>query len=565
MARTGIGVDIGTDGVRVVVGAEKKGAFHVQQVVLVPLPRGTSDDADEVGSLLKRALAAANVKGQVNCGLTGRDVVIRYSQVPPVPDWQLRQLMEFEIQEMTDQSGDALSADFNLIPVTSDLSSDDTVLLALAKQGVLDHHMRVLERAGLKPGAFTPNSIALYNAFRKLVGEEGTTLLVNIGARSTDMALAKDGDILFARNLSGGGELFDDALVASFNVSADKARRLKEEMADVAPFDQQSRRTSQEEKVARALSGATGQLFSMVQSSVLFARSQTGVSDLHLDRVLLSGGGARLKGLDRYLASNLNVPVERFDPFEAVDVSSVQDDLDEGARLASVVALGLALQGVYDDVYSIEILPESVRKAKRFQERTVFAALAGVLALVLLLHDAWQSRADHAAAAADSAAFRSETKKRTRDADRFSALKVERIEKAGKLELLEERLVAGLGLERTLTLVQRYLPEDLYATGIEIQRAKDPDLGILGDAKPVVVVRGEGREGAEGLEALFNRFAQDVAQDPLLSRTPKTRTSPAGPKKPFEWTVTMNFSKAPPAASEDSGAGDAEEATDGSE
>ena len=42
-----------------------------------------------------------------------------------------------------------------------------------------------------------------------------------------------------------------------------------------------------------------------------------------------TGGGGRLKGLDRYLAANLGVAVESFDPFEGLDCSAVDDELDE--------------------------------------------------------------------------------------------------------------------------------------------------------------------------------------------------------------------------------------------
>ena len=539
MARNAVGIDIGTDSIRVLSGVDQKGVFVVTDLATVPLPSKDLDARDRAAQV---AAAVGSVKGDAICGLTGRDLVVRYTMVPPVPDWQLRQLMDFEIQEMTGQSGeDELSADFNLVPVSSDLTSDDIVLLALAKQSVLDDHLEVMGGAGLVPKAFTPNSIALYNAYRRTDAGSETTLIVNIGARNTDMVIVRDGDLLFARNLSGGGELFDDALVASFNVSPEKARKLKLEMADVSPFDSAPRRSSQEEKVARALSGATGQVFSMVQSSVMIAKSQVGVQDLARERVLLCGGGAQLKGLDRYLTSNLNVPVERFDPFDGVDISRIE--LDDDERASAVVALGLAMQVADSESYSIEILPPALRKRRDFGEKTIFAVLAAVLLVAFLGLDAYLSRANHEAATKDQRTFTSELNKRQKTAERYGEAIVDRAEKSRKLELLEERLVAGLGLDRAFGMVQRHLPPDLYVKGMELIRTKDVDLGIAGDSKPAIEVSGEGREGVEGLDQLFNRFVMQLARDSQLTITPKTRTSAAGPKKPFEWWVTMNFSK----------------------
>ena len=43
--------------------------------------------------------------GRARVGLTGRDVNMRYTRVPRVPDWQLHKLMRFEVEEIGDQSG----------------------------------------------------------------------------------------------------------------------------------------------------------------------------------------------------------------------------------------------------------------------------------------------------------------------------------------------------------------------------------------------------------------------------------------------------------------------------
>lgn len=545
MGRVGIGIDIGTDSVRVVAGSESKGTFKLKHVAVVPLERAGEPDAAEIAAGLRTALAAGGLKGDVSCGLTGRDVVIRYTQVPPVPDWQLRQLMEFEIQEMAAQSGEPLAADFNVVPVQSEGGGDDTVLLALAKPGVLDGHLQALALAGVGIHAFTPNAIALFNAWRKSGDTAGTVLLLNLGARNSDVVVARDGDLVFARNLSGGGDLFDDALVASFNVSSEKARRLKVELANVAPTDA-AKRSAQEEKVARALAGATGQILSMVQSSLMFAKSQTGVAGLAVDKVLLCGGGALLRGLDRYLSANLNVPVERFDPFAAVDTSAVDDALDEETRAKAAVALGLALGRASAGVYSIEILPAALKKTRAFKERTLFAALALVLVLGYLGWDAYSAKQNYDKLTGQVRQLKGELDSRNRRLKSYEELVAERAAAGLKLSQLEERQLIGASVARTGVLLQKYLPPDLYVRSIAQARLQDPELGLATAARPVIVVKGEGREGAEGLELLFNRFASDVGADPLLGRPAKAALSPAGAKKPFEWTLYLNFARLEP-------------------
>jgi type IV pilus assembly protein PilM len=550
MGRIAIGIDVGSENMRLVAGEHKKDGFHVLKIATAPGVKDKVTDPHAVAAAVREALDATGLKGQVAIGLTGRDVVVRYTQVPQVPEWQLKNLMNFEIQELIQQSGDALAADYNLIPVASDVSSDDTVLLALAKETLLDAQVDALKGSGGDLVSFQPNSIALYNAYRKAGAEDGVTLLVNISARNTDIAVTKDGDLLFARNLSGGGDLFDEALVAAFNVSRDKARSLKEQFANVSPFDV-AKRSAQEDKVSRALAGATGQILSMVQSSILFARSQTGQNELKPSRVLLSGGTARMRGLDKYIESNLNVPVTAFDPYAAMDTSAVEAELDDSARAGAVVALGLALGAAGVDVYSIQILPAAVRKGREFKEKTVWIVAAALALVAWLGVDAYLSKQNTDAALADDRLYAAELDKRTRAKKNYEDGVALRAAQASQLSELEARVVPGVGLERALTLLQKHLPLELYVRSVQVDRLVDANLGIPGpETRPVVVIRGEGREGAQGVETRFNAFVQALAADPLLPRTPVTSTKPQSGKAPFEWTVTLNFSKPSGAAAD---------------
>ena len=118
----------------------------------------------------------------------------------------------------------------------------------------------------------------------------------------------------------------------------------------------------------------------------MFCKSQIKLSSLRVDRVLLCGGGAALAGLCAYLQSAMGVPVELFDPFRVVDTAGLDPqaaDLLEEYKLESVVALGLATMASDPEGYSVEILPESVRKRREFAGRTLWMIAAAVLGAAL--------------------------------------------------------------------------------------------------------------------------------------------------------------------------------------
>src|SRR5690606_21617314 len=151
MASRATAVDIGSHSAKVLVAQVGKHGVSVVRFAGLPTSEGRMSLADS-GISLKDS----------TCGLAGRDMTLRYSQVPPTPDWQLRNLMDLEIQDLAQQSGGSLSADYNLLPI-DDESGSETVLLALAKDDALDRLQGVIQSGGGSVSAFVPNCTALYN------------------------------------------------------------------------------------------------------------------------------------------------------------------------------------------------------------------------------------------------------------------------------------------------------------------------------------------------------------------------------------------------------------------
>src|SRR5262249_58770897 len=118
-----------------------------------------------------------------------------------------RSLMDLGIQDVSQAAGGARSADYSLLPSQDAEAGVDTVLVSLAKDEALDRLRGQVAEAGGSIGGFTPNCIAIYNAYLKCgpVEQDAVVCLANLGHETIDIALVKGTDLLFARNLSGGG------------------------------------------------------------------------------------------------------------------------------------------------------------------------------------------------------------------------------------------------------------------------------------------------------------------------------------------------------------------------
>ena len=149
----------------------------------------------------------------------------------------------------------------------------------------------------------------------------------------------RNGMSTFTRDISGGGNQYTEAIQQELHVSLEDAERLK--MSEVLP-----------EVDVSAVKGIVGSvnenLAVEIQRSFDFFRATS--SDQEIDTIILSGGCARIAGLDQFLKERLGVQVEVNNPFQNIQVSEKKFDLQyisESAPLAAV-GIGLALRKAGD-------------------------------------------------------------------------------------------------------------------------------------------------------------------------------------------------------------------------
>jgi type IV pilus assembly protein PilM len=545
MATSATGIDLGTRAIRLLQGKRKGAAFVPTRFVQY---HHSERPSDALASMLRENKLSA--KG-ARIGLTGKDTILRFSQVPRLTDVQLRNLMKFEIDELAQQAGGNLASDFNLLPIPPSMTGDDTVLVALARNESLESTVNALKGTSASVGSFTPNAVALYDAFLKLgsVAEDGV-LIANIGDENTDVAIVVGPDLAFARNLSGGGKLFTEAISQRMNCSVPEAEELKRSSVNLSPQFQHRYKSPQEERVTKAVLGPAGQFASLLQSTAALAKAQLKLPDLRISRALLCGGGARTLGLVEYLAASTGWNVTLFDPLESLDLGALPTDERaalEQDRYEAVVAIGLALASVESGLYRLDILPEAIARKRRFYEKTSWLVASGVLAVGYLGAEFFVGRALASDARTVASEVGREAKKRSDvhekavkligDASRdLRGRMYETFDQATDLEL---RAACGPSLMILDQALRAILPADFWITKFELKVDRDPrpQLGAAGVRRPILYIKGRGRQGAEKINDSFKAFTMKLAE--LLHSEPVQ--VPSVSSKGFEFEIFINL------------------------
>lgn len=495
----GIGLDLGSRTIRYVrlSAGDREGRPRLDRIIIADAPALAAPAGEAASSFpgpegllaLRRELLAARERpGTARLGIDARSFIVQYVQVPVVPPWRLKLIMNYEIQELAARMMEPIATDYRLVQAPSRGSDRILVLVAFAKDAQVEPRIDALEAQGIRVKGLAPNAIAVYNAYRCLgLGREGrTSALVDIGHSEVQVAIEKDGLLIFARGAPLPTGQAIERVAADLGCSEADALRY---LAEGPP-------RGKEDDFQQALRPVFQPIVSIIQSSFRFFAAQTKLPG-EVDEVWLSGGGASIVGLAEHLSGKLGVPTKIFDPLEHLDASALlpaERSLIEGRGPSLAAAVGLALMDAGRDPFTLEILPARFRRRREFRERTVFLYIAAAVLLVYLLlalGEAYMRRGDLLARNMELHDQLDGLNDRDAELDRIRS---ENDVRRGVLQNLAGRSETGFSLALVLDRLRGALPESVSLREIRVETPESPagtgDPAPGGQAAPLADPRG---------------------------------------------------------------------------
>jgi type IV pilus assembly protein PilM len=284
------------------------------------------------------------------------------------------QLAQFELEQHIPFGLDAVVWDYETF-APEDLSVRERKgLLFAMKKEALNGYLLSLAAARIEPTQIQAAPLALWNFVKHELAPESPLIIVDIGARSTNL-IAADGDRYWARMINKGGENLTSAmqfLFQSKNVSRDEAERIKTRISDV------ERRAELADRLMPAARAYVGEMKNAVEHL-------QGEHDVKFERMVLLGGGAAMYGLQRLLSQELGLSVSVPAGLGRIECAAEETTAFVNARLPELAtAIGLGLQGLGRQATRVNMV--SAALARRRKETAVRrASVAGLAAALVLL------------------------------------------------------------------------------------------------------------------------------------------------------------------------------------
>ena len=352
-----VGIDIGSSAVKVVQIRREKGVAVLEtygSLAIGPYVEGAeigqyANASEEVlHTVLSALLQEAKVTASVACiSIPFHSSLISLIEVPALSDEKIAQTIPFEAKRYIPVPLEDVSLDWFVVPQAL-LSRDDApifesdttsaiqddkrkVLLIAIHNHELIKHKKILSKINLNTRFF---EIEIFSTLRSSVYDGGLpVIVVDIGARSTKLYVVEHGIILRSFFINQGGQNISQTIARAENISFKEAEHKKREFG----FEITDKNTR------HAMALIIDEILTEANNAIVDFEQRYHQS---ISKIVLTGGGASMKGLLGEVKAKTKIGVEIANPFARLRHPALLSETLKESGSEFSVAVGAALRAL---------------------------------------------------------------------------------------------------------------------------------------------------------------------------------------------------------------------------
>jgi len=365
------------------------GYFNVSQKQLV-LEKFFSEDlnydysnSDEWLGALTEAIKRMNLSGKATVIAPAFALLPKTIGVPYAAGSRQKEVIRAEAEKNMPYELSDVTWDYQII---SGDSVETEILLVSMKASLADEFCAAISAAGIIPESLEASSILDYNAW-KLASLEENSIILNVGARMSNMIIARD-DGLFIRSIPIGGNAVTQGIADSLGQTFLQAETTKNHF--YSNKDNFNSTDSAVEIFKNSERAAIKRISMEIKRSVVGYRNKNKTVPT---KIYLTGRGSLLPDFSTILSEDQGMSVEYFNPVEKLAISSKVDSNYLASNSLSLSELiGEATRLLLPDAVGLNLLPEHITQQYAFEaKRPLILFSAAVLAASMFLPFAYLS------------------------------------------------------------------------------------------------------------------------------------------------------------------------------
>ncbi len=341
-----IGLDIGSRSIKAVQLTGPASKKKLVAYAAAPLKnssqpldsREKSFDVDDLREPLKNLLSTGGFTSRnAVASLPESKIFTRVIDMPKMSKKELDTAIRFEAEQYIPVPLDDVTMDWDFIPDYTDEDGKTGVLLVAAPKSLIANVVDLLKKSRVEAVAIESETTSIV---RSVVGADPnlpTTIVISVGAATTDLTIVKNGVIRFTRSIGTGGDALTRAISQNLNLNYEQAEEYKRSYG----LD----KSQADGEIAKVLTPVFKVILNDVRRALSFYKSRNPRDEVK--RVVLVGGSASLPGATAFLAEALGIEIQLGDPWQGIQIPENfnRQELEEKGPAFSV-AVGLALKKV---------------------------------------------------------------------------------------------------------------------------------------------------------------------------------------------------------------------------
>ncbi len=341
MNKKGFGLDIGATSLKLVWLDKQKAGFLLKAALISPIPsKGMLSesplDEEEMAQALRKAADTAGVNTKkVNIALPENQVYTKVLEMPILSDREIASAIYWEAEQYIPVPLTSIKLVWNVLKRPDKPGPEEKmqVLMVGAPSMLINKYQKLISMAGLEINSMETEILA---TLRSLVLDENfpTSLVVNIGAISTSFAIVRKGIMVFTYSMSIGGAAINRAIATDFNLSPQQAEEYKR-VYGVSGKSLGGRVGKSTEPILNAI-------LTEIKKSIAYY-GQKYKDDNAIRQIILSGGTAKLPGIELFFASNSGIETAIANPWKILSSQQIPKEILQNSS-DYPIAVGLAMR-----------------------------------------------------------------------------------------------------------------------------------------------------------------------------------------------------------------------------
>lgn len=338
-----VGVDISSTAVKLLQLSKAGNRYRVEHYAVEPLPPNAVVEKnivepEAVGAAIKRAVARSGTRlKHAAAAVAGSSVITKVISMPAELEGDdLEAQVELEAINYVPYPIEEVNLDFEVLGPMPNVPDMVQVLLAASRSENVEVRASALEIGGLTPRVMDVEAFAIENAFALLADQlntpkDGLVALIDSGATMTTLNVLRNGRTIYSREQVFGGKQLTDEVMRRYGLNYEDAGQAKRQGGLPEGYQ-----TEVLEPFKEAMVQQISRLLQFFYAGSEFNR---------VDQIVMAGGGAAIKGIDKMIEEQLGVPTMIANPLAHMTLGPrVQAHSLAQDAPALMIACGLALR-----------------------------------------------------------------------------------------------------------------------------------------------------------------------------------------------------------------------------